>query len=320
MSQPAFNNLTKEKIQQLLNAVGAQPKENTQDNIETSDYNWKQARYFNRSQLETIEEFAKNVANKCGENFTNLYRNDFTGAITSISQHFAGEFSDPNNTQNHYYLAFASNEGQAFGLVCIPLQTAVVWTTELLGETKQSKEPDREFSRLEESLLSDIAHCIIKAFSDCCEGCDFNPDPNIIKDQLPVEIDDTRELCKITLKPSKAGSEDGPEAYLLLFCDRLQSLFKQNIQTGKNPSEQDIKKAMLEHIHKVPISVTARLGSAVLTFEEMMCLQADDILLMDKSVNEPLDLLIEGKTILRGSPVKCDGKYAVLITQLCSQK
>ena len=77
---------------------------------------------------------------------------------------------------------------------------------------------------------------------------------------------------------------------------------------------------MLDHVHKTPVSITAQLASAKLTFEEIMSLQVNDVLLLDKSVNEPAELIVEKQTIFRGQPAKSDGNHAVVITELCDTK
>ena len=77
---------------------------------------------------------------------------------------------------------------------------------------------------------------------------------------------------------------------------------------------------MLSHVHNTTVSVTAQLASAMLTFEEILSLQTDDILVLDKSVNEPVELIVKGQAILRGRPAKSGGKHAVVITEFCTTK
>jgi flagellar motor switch protein FliM len=45
-----------------------------------------------------------------------------------------------------------------------------------------------------------------------------------------------------------------------------------------------------------------------------MNLQADDILLLDKRVDQPAELIVDGRTVYYGYPAKSEGKYAVTIT------
>ena len=52
-----------------------------------------------------------------------------------------------------------------------------------------------------------------------------------------------------------------------------------------------------------------------LTFEEMMSLQVDDVLLLDRGINEPVELMVGDLTVHRGWPSKSEGQYALVITE-----
>lgn len=316
MSNTAIRNLGREKIQQILASIGSQ-KADDSEKVEAVEYNWHQPHYFSSNQLEKLDSFTKKVTRGCAQKFTQLYHNDFNVAIISTTQHFADEFAAPKNAQNDYYLTVGS-EDQIFGLVGIPRQTAIIWATQLLGDSKSAENSDRNLSQLEQSLLFDIASGIIQALSDSCDNYELQPAGEIVSGQIPIEFEGTEELYKITFGVKKADSEKPSEAYFLIFCDKLQTVVGQKVQTSEVLSAQDISKAMLDHVQKIPVSVTAQLASTVLTFEEIMSLQVDDILLLDKSVNEPAELIVEGQAIFRGQPAISDGKYAVVITELSS--
>ncbi len=76
-----------------------------------------------------------------------------------------------------------------------------------------------------------------------------------------------------------------------------------------------IQRLLLQCALALSVSVTAQLASTVLTFEEIMGLGVDDILLLDKRTNEPVELIVKGRTVFRGRPAKSDGRYAVVITE-----
>jgi flagellar motor switch protein FliN/FliY len=318
MTDTANHNLSREKIQQILDSISSQ-KVDESDKVEAAEYNWHQPHCFSSEQLEKLDNFTEKVVQGCAEKFAQLYQNDFNVTITSTTQHFANEFAAPKNAQNDYYLTI-DTEGQAFGMVGIPSQTAIVWATQLLGDSKVAEDTDRDLSQLEQSLLFDVASGIIKAFSDSYNNYDLHPAGEVVRGQHPIELEGTEEFCKITFSVKKTDSEDSSEAYFLILCDKLKPVVGKNVQAGEDYSSETIAKTMLGHVHKFPVSVTAQLASAVLTFEEIMSLQVDDILLLDKGVNEPAELIVEGQTILRGQPVKSDGNHAVVITELCSKE
>jgi flagellar motor switch protein FliN/FliY len=66
-------------------------------------------------------------------------------------------------------------------------------------------------------------------------------------------------------------------------------------------------------LQTAPVPVTVRLASTTLTFKEIMNLQADDVLLLDRRIDKPLELIVDGRTVYYGWPVKSGDKYAVTI-------
>ncbi|MHC4122681.1 MAG: FliM/FliN family flagellar motor switch protein [Planctomycetota bacterium] len=315
MSSTVTQNLGREKMQQILASIGSQ-KVNESDQVEAAEYNWHQPHCFSNDQLKKLDNFTEKVAQSCAEKFAQLYNSDFNVTINLTTQHFANELIASNNNQSDCYLTFNSDPGQPFGLVGIPDQTAIVWATQLLGDTNSAENSDRDLSKLEESLLFDIACGIVKAFSDSFENYDLSPGSEIVRGQIPIELNGTEELCKITFNFKKTDSENSSEAYFLILCDKLKPVVGQNVQAGEDSSSETLAKAMLNHVHKLPVSITTRLASTVLTLEDMMNLHVDDVLLFDKKLNEPVELIIEGQTIFRGQPAKSDGNHAVVITEL----
>ena len=319
MTSSVDNNPSKQKIQQLLAAVGIESEEDSRHNIDAYDHNWDQCRYFSENQLEKLDNFTAKVAQNCAEEFTQLYSSDFNVTIDSTAQHFAQEFSASNSAQGDYCLTFTTDQNQLFGLVGIPAQTATAWTTQLLGDSKPKEDSIRDLSQLEQSLLLDIASCIIKGFSKSYDNHDFQLADVFIRAQKPVELQDIEQLCKITFSTNKTDSEDSYKAYFLILCDKLLPAIGENTQ-DQILSKEDISNAMLSHVHHIPVSVTANLGSTVLTFEEIINLNAGDILLLDKKIDEPIELIAENQIFFYGRPAKSAGKYAVIITEIAYDK
>ncbi len=320
MSQADSKNLSNEKIQQLLAAIGAESEEDIRQNAKAIDYNWQEPRRFNDKQLEKLDIFTKQVAQACAEKFAHLYHSSFNVTIASTSQHFAGEITASAQAQADYYLCFGADKDHPFGLIGIPRQTAIIWAKQLLGDSKSAENSDKDLSQLEESLLRDLAFRLIEAFSTCYKDCDLQSAKCFVKGQLPLELNGTEEFFRITFKVNEDESEDISEAYFLILSDKLDTVVGQNIQADKNLSAKNVAEMMLNHVHKVTVSITAQLARTVLTFDEIISLQVGDILLLDKGINEATELTIEGKTMLRGQPVKSDGMHAVLIRELCNTK
>ncbi|MHC4113293.1 MAG: FliM/FliN family flagellar motor switch protein [Planctomycetota bacterium] len=315
MSNEPANSLSREKIQQLLAAVGSGPKEDTSQ-MEAAEYDWQQPHYFSSEQLKRLDDLTKEAAKEIAEKFAKFCNNQFDVTVVSTTEHFADQLraQDLESKQKNYYLPFGSDQDHQYGLICIPAQTAFIWATQLLGDSESEEDTGRDLSQLEESLLLDIASAILEAFSSPCENCNFQPDTNIVKKPLPLELQGTEALCKITFQVKKADQENGSEAHVLMLCDKMEPMLGKTVKAVGKTSPEDISKAILDRMQQMTVSVTAQLASTVLTFEEIMNLRPNDILLLDKRIDEPIDLIVDDRAVCHGWPAKSAGQYAVVIT------
>lgn len=318
MNDGVTNSMSREKIQQLLKVVGSEPAEDTQ--VEATEYNWCQSHYFNSEQLAKLGFFTKSAAEAMALKFSGFYRSGYDVTIASTTQHYSHEF--PGNLsdgeQKDYYIAFGDEKERMCGLVGIPEQAAHNWARKLLGDSDSEKEPGGDLTQLEESLLLDLVSAIIEAFSGNYKTLDLHPVNSIIREQWPLEMEDTEELCRITFEVKKAGSENGSEMYFLILCNKLDSVAGKAEQGFVDFSAEEVSKAILGHLQELPVLITGQLASTILTFEEIMDLQVDDILVLDKRIDQPAELIVDGRTFYYGCPAKSAGSYAVTITNMAA--
>jgi flagellar motor switch protein FliM len=319
MSNARNNNLSRKKIQQILAALGSGPTIEDTTQIEAAEYNWQQPHCFTRSQLHMLDDFTKKTAKTIAQKFATLCHGDFNATIVSTAQHFANELLDQalEGEQSDYYLAFGTDEAHPCGLISIPLKTAFIWATQLLGDTESKEDSRSDLSQLEESLLLDIGSAIVEALSDSHSDCNFQPARNIVRRLLPLELKGTEELCKITLNVKRTDSDD-TESYLLILCNALEPVVGKTAEATDKFSAEDISKAILNHLQQMSVFVTAQLASTVLSFDEMMSLQVDDILLLDKAIDKPVEVMVNDQMAFLGRPAKSAGRYAVVITERIS--
>lgn len=323
MSHVATDKLTGEKIKRLLAAAGVESVEDARQNVEAFEYDWRQPRYFSREQLTKLNYFAENVSAAASDKFSQFFQSDFHVTTDSTSQHFAGEFirQDPDNQNTDLFLLFgaAANQTSAdakpCGLVGIPHKTALVWTTQSLGQANSDEDPGRSLSQLESSLLLDAATLFVEALSKSCHDQSFHVIGNIVAGRFPLDVEDTKELCKITLNTKKADSQDDPaKAFLLMPCEKLELVTKIIEKAVKTLSHEEASKAIVGYLHQLPVLVTAQLGSASIAFADLMNLAVNDVLVLDMKVGEPVKLIVDGLELFHGRPAKAEGKYAVAIT------
>ena len=69
-------------------------------------------------------------------------------------------------------------------------------------------------------------------------------------------------------------------------------------------------------LHQVKATLQVYLGSATLTVGELMSAAKNQLLVLDRTVGQPVDLLLEGQVVARGQLVALDDRFAVRITEL----
>lgn len=318
------SDLVSEKMQQLLAAVGSKPTEDTTQ-IEATEHDWHQPHYFSNDELDKLDDLTTQVAAAIAERFAQLYNSDFNVTIASTTQHFAGQLFEQilASGQNDYYLGFGTDEEHLFGFVGIPAQSAVTWVTQLLGDSESETDPSKAFSGLEESLLLDIASAIVESLAGSLRDySDIQAAKAVTKSQPPFELHGIEELCKIVFVVEQAAPAsdkqptNGGKAHILVPCSKLAPAVGKTAESDIEVSSQDTSKVILEHLQQTLVSVTARLACMVLTLEEIMSLRSGDILLLDKPIDEPGELVVQGQPIFRAQLAKSASKHAVVITQV----
>lgn len=72
----------------------------------------------------------------------------------------------------------------------------------------------------------------------------------------------------------------------------------------------------LEMVMDVELDVTLRFGQRHLTLREVMDLTSGSVVELDRQVDEPVELLLDGKVIARGEAVVVDGNYGLRVTEV----
>jgi flagellar motor switch protein FliN/FliY len=84
--------------------------------------------------------------------------------------------------------------------------------------------------------------------------------------------------------------------------------------TGENvPNPEPLN---LQLVMDVELNVTLRFGQRQLALREVLELTSGSVIELDRQVEEPVELLLEGKVIARGEAVVIDGNYGLRVTEV----
>ena len=141
---------------------------------------------------------------------------------------------------------------------------------------------------------------------------------------------------EVTLRKATGPSQDGASAKALMatWDSRVVSIelemsaalrkFLQDSQPAQsrpqNSSriEELLQQNNLDLLMDVELSVMLRFGQREVTLREVLDMATGAVLELDRGVQEPVDLVLNGKVIARGEVVVVDGNYGLRVTEVAS--
>ncbi|ADW70909.1 FliM/FliN family flagellar motor switch protein [Granulicella tundricola] len=108
---------------------------------------------------------------------------------------------------------------------------------------------------------------------------------------------------------------------ILLFFDQQLVTTYQNAsaQTFSFPEVTGTSTSNLNLVLDVELNVTLRFGQRQLSLREVLDLTSGSVVELDRQVDEPVELVLDGKVVARGEAVIIDGNYGMRITQVLQQ-
>lgn len=69
-------------------------------------------------------------------------------------------------------------------------------------------------------------------------------------------------------------------------------------------------------LHQVKVRLQVSVGEVGVTIGELLAAQQHQVFVLDRGVDQPVDVFLEGRVVARGQLVAVDDRFAVRITQL----
>lgn len=311
MTEKPRNQLTLDKIRQLMNCV-AVPAGETAEPVQASNYDWTVPHCFNSTVPEKLNEFAGIIASALMSRFDRFLQSSFEVSVSQITQHYAEKYINSiiEAQSKDYYLILKAEKDLSCGLVIVPNATAAYWLKILLGESEPTQ---KEISQLEQFLLGDLISQLAEAFISTNRLLNLTAAKTLLNENFSLDIAGSEELCKLTFDIVQKGNEQRCQMHIVLPCSKLQPIVA-TVSNKKKLTPEQVKNMILEHAKQLPVEITARFAETELKFEQILALQKGDVLMLDKKITEPVELIVEGKTRYLAHTAKCGGKLAVKIT------
>lgn len=82
------------------------------------------------------------------------------------------------------------------------------------------------------------------------------------------------------------------------------------------PDATPVDEANLGLVLDVELNVLLRFGQRQLTLREVLDLKCGSVVELDRRVDEPVELLLDGRVIARGEAAIVDGNYGLRVTEV----
>jgi flagellar motor switch protein FliN/FliY len=105
-------------------------------------------------------------------------------------------------------------------------------------------------------------------------------------------------------EPSPAA---GPVAHTLALSE-LQDL--------SHPTNKPALVDLASPLHQIKTRLQVCVGEVVVTVGELLAAKEHQVFVLDRAVEQPVDILLEGKVIARGQLMAVEDQFAVRITEL----
>lgn len=118
--------------------------------------------------------------------------------------------------------------------------------------------------------------------------------------------------------PLSVKGEDSDKQVLLYFGGQLMDA----LAFGNRAPDHGDEPEMLVHPHNlqmvmdVELSVSLRFGQRMLQLREVLDLASGSVVELDRMVDEPVELFLDGRLIARGEAVVVDGNYGFRVTEI----
>ena len=298
-------------VRQLLASVGAGAAAEPPD-AEVVEFDWSATCRFPPAALARVEALGPKLASALAEGLVSQLRADQEVQAEPLAQHYAGRLAEQLAGPEAFWVSLSSTDRTPAGWLIVAPELALHWIEQMLGGQAPAPEAKTKLTTVERGLLLDVLAALAGAVSATLQAegpAGLARPEQVSTEAVEVADDPAREYCEWSFQ---VGGEDAAGRLRLLIASDLLAPAAEPGRSAPAGGGR-ARQAMIDHIGQVPIRVTARLGEARLPVREVFSLEAGDVLVTSKSVDEPADLLVEGKRILQGFAARSAGNYAVVI-------
>lgn len=98
--------------------------------------------------------------------------------------------------------------------------------------------------------------------------------------------------------------------------DELMAMQYAQNSYAHNQSHPETEEGKLSILLDIPLEVTVEIGSTEMAIEEILKLNPNSVIELDRYIDEPIDLKVNGKIIAKGELYTVKNNFGIKITQI----
>jgi flagellar motor switch protein FliM len=281
-------------------------------------FDWREAHYFTPLQLETLKEALSELGPAIARGLTKLCGGKFSVDMREVTQHYTSTLMDQYSRAEveTLFQAFGTAEEESLGVIAITPEHARTWVSFLMGSSEGGEE-DTTLSAFELSLLADVTGAVAQAWSQLGDAYAYQPHAEGVCTALHMPWHRAGCVCRIQWVLTRMGEEQTDprtsEAVFILPGSVLAMLAEKKVRVQRATPEA-LSQAMTHHLQDIPVPVRIEVGQTKLSFQAMMQLRVHDVVVLDRSVYEPIDVVVAGQRAFCAALGRRQGQQAVRVT------
>lgn len=277
---------------------------------------WTIPHRLRRESIESLTLFAAKLAGQLEKSLQLLSGQPFEVTAESIQECYAERLLAAihlEQPQTYYMPLTQTGKGHA-GFISLPFETASVLVGCMLRDPEAQIGRDGQMSLLAESILMDaaaaLADAIVSGFSEYGTAKLEKAD-RLIQTDWPVDFHALEDLCQFEFKA--VCGKTALTMTLTVLDETIADIAQIEGPFGRIEEKKDNAERIVKRMNESPMRVAALLSSALMTLNDILSLETGDVVMLDRKITEPIDVLINGQTCFYAWPAAHAGRRALMV-------
>src|ERR1700681_3341040 len=320
--------LSQEEIDALVNQLASPDVDASaleMRKVKSFDFRFnKRLDKFSTNQLQTLRTLHDNFTRLLNNSLSVYLRTRVEATVVSIDQITYGDFISSIGTPSILSI-FSMDPLPGSGMVQVDLNLVFSVIDRLLGGPGWFPQKLRDLTDIERTLMQRFMARMLNSYRESwnylltlslkIEALDSNPQfiPRIIPlDQIVAFVS-----CEL-----KVGDMTGvmnfclPYAVLQQIGPQLSDFqWSPSVIAGRGTTEEDVA-LLARNVERAPVEVKVELGRTIVSLRDLIALQPGDLLMFDKSVDEPLAVTVNDREKFKVFPGVNRDRLAVRVSRV----